>query len=352
GRIAIIPDRFTKVYANWLENLHDWAISRQLWWGHQIPVWTCADCGRVLVQVDNPSTCPGCGGKRLEQDPDTLDTWFSSALWPFSTLGWPEQTPDLAYFYPTTVMETGYDILFFWVARMVMMGLHFMGEVPFRTVYLHGMVRDAFGRKMSKTKGNVVDPLDLMDQFGTDALRLSMVTGNSPGNDLRFSEQRIEAGRNFANKLWNAGRFALSYASQEQSAQAAPLELPERWILSRAGAAQREVTRLLEQFQLGEAARAAHDFFWGEYCDWYMEMVKVRVLDAAPAGSAARQRGTAAQRTLLEVLEQSLRLLHPFMPYVTEELWQHLRQVRPSLPKSVALAPWPSGAGGDAGPPN
>ena len=344
GRITIIPDRFTKVYTNWLENLHDWAISRQLWWGHQIPVWTCADCGRVLVQIDNATACPGCGGKRLEQDPDTLDTWFSSALWPFSTLGWPEQTADLAYFYPTTVMETGYDILFFWVARMVMMGLHFMGEAPFRTVYLHGMVRDAFGRKMSKTKGNVVDPLDLMDQFGTDALRLSMVTGNSPGNDLRFSEQRIEAGRNFANKLWNAGRFALSYRPPEHSPEAAPLELPERWILSRARAAQREVTRLLEQFQLGEAARAAHDFFWGEYCDWYMEMVKARVLDAAPAGSAARQRGTAAQRTLLDVLEQSLRLLHPFMPYVTEELWQHLRQCRPSLPESVALAPWPSGA--------
>src|SRR5581483_55308 len=236
GRITILPERFTKVYAHWLEEIRDWAISRQIWWGHRVPVWYCQRCDEVIVQVEPPRRCPKCGGEDLLQDPDTLDTWFSSGLWPFSTLGWPDDTEDLKYFYPTSVMETGYDILFFWVARMIMLGLHFMGEVPFRTVYLHGMVRDAFGQKMSKTKGNVIDPLDLMDEYGTDALRLAMVTGNAAGNDLRLSEQRVEHGRNMANKVWQAARFVLGYeasAVSRQSSGDGNSELPERWIKSR-----------------------------------------------------------------------------------------------------------------------
>ena len=362
GDIAIIPDRFIKVYSHWLENIRDWAISRQIWWGHRVPVWYCEDCEAVIVQVEPPAHCPKCGSETLLQDADTLDTWFSSGLWPFSTLGWPNDTEDLRYFYPTTVMETGYDILFFWVARMVMLGLHFMGEVPFRHVYLHGMVRDAFGQKMSKTKGNVIDPLDLMDEYGTDALRLAMVTGNSPGNDLRLSEQRVEHGRNFANKIWNAARFVLASGREsgvgsresgvgpssprpqnaglrtQDSGLTQDSALPERWIRSRALGACRDVTRQLEGFQLGEAARTVEEFFWGEFCDWYMETVKDRVLK----GSGAEGRAAPAQQALLEVLAVSVRLLHPFMPYVTEEVWQHLRSRREGLTDTIATAEWPA----------
>jgi len=338
GRITIIPDRFTKVYTHWLEDIRDWAISRQIWWGHRVPVWYCQSCDEIIVQVEAPSRCPKCRGDDLLQDPDTLDTWFSSGLWPISTLGWPDDTEDLRYFYPTSVMETGYDILFFWVARMAMLGLHFMDEVPFRQVYLHGMVRDAFGQKMSKTKGNVIDPLDLMDEYGTDALRLAMVTGNSAGNDLRLSEQRVEHGRNVANKIWQAARFALSYEASgvRRQPSAEGLELPERWIRSRALTACRNVTRQLEQLQLGEAARTVEEFFWGEFCDWYLESAKPRVL-----GTKHAARGPAAKETLREVLAVSVRLLHPFMPYVTEEIWQHLRQSQPGLTETIAVAQWP-----------
>jgi valyl-tRNA synthetase len=337
GRIQIIPDRFTKVYTHWLEDIRDWAISRQIWWGHRVPVWYCQSCDEVTVRVDPPARCAKCGSEDLLQDPDTLDTWFSSGLWPFSTLGWPDETEDLKYFYPTSVMETGYDILFFWVARMAMLGLHFMGDVPFRYVYLHGMVRDAFGQKMSKTKGNVIDPLDLMDEYGTDALRLAMVTGNSPGNDLRLSEQRVEHGRNVANKIWQAARFVLSYEAAGAGAEG----LPERWIRSRALTAVRNVTRQLEQFQLGEAARTVEEFFWGEFCDWYLESAKPRVLGEQHAG-----RAPAAKETLIEVLALSIRLLHPFMPYVTEEIWQHLRKEQPHLTETIAVAQWPGTAEG------
>ncbi|HEY8693573.1 MAG TPA: valine--tRNA ligase [Chloroflexota bacterium] len=355
GRITITPERFTKVYSHWMENIRDWVISRQIWWGHRVPVWYCQSCNELMVQVEAPTRCRKCDSEDLLQDPDTLDTWFSSGLWAFSTLGWPDQAEDLSYFYPTSVMETGYDILFFWVARMIVLGLHFMDEVPFRHVYLHGMVRDAFGQKMSKTKGNVIDPLDLMDEYGTDALRLAMVTGNSAGNDLRLSEQRVEHGRNVANKIWQAARFVLSYEggvlSSEFTVQSSRpgdselrtqnSELPERWIRSRALTASRDISRQLEQFQLGEAARTVEEFFWGEFCDWYLETVKPRVLGAEHAA-----RGPAAKETLREVLGVSLRLLHPFMPYVTEEIWQHLRQTQPDLTDTIAIAQWPGSAEG------
>jgi valyl-tRNA synthetase len=348
GRIVIIPDRFTKVYTHWLENIRDWAISRQIWWGHRVPVWYCQSCDEVIVQVDPPAKCRECGSEDVLQDPDTLDTWFSSGLWPFSTLGWPDKTEDLEYFYPTTVMETGYDILFFWVARMAMLGLHFMGEVPFRWVYLHGMVRDAFGQKMSKTKGNVIDPLDLMDEYGTDALRLAMVTGNAAGSDLRLSEQRVEHGRNVANKVWQAARFVLTYGEHKPTAtrndQPSELELPERWIRSRALTACRNITRQLNNFQLGEAARTVEEFFWGEFCDWYLESVKPRVL-----GRQHASRAPAARETLREVLAVSVRLLHPFMPYVTEEIWQHLRQIQAHLSETIAVAAWPGAEQGLGG---
>jgi valyl-tRNA synthetase len=350
GRIRITPERFVKVYTHWMENIRDWVISRQIWWGHRVPVWYCQSCDEIIAAVDAPTRCRTCGSEDILQDPDTLDTWFSSGLWPFSTLGWPDQTKDLEYFYPTSVMETGYDILFFWVARMIMLGLHFMGEVPFRDVYLHGMVRDAFGQKMSKTKGNVIDPLDLMDEYGTDALRLAMVTGNSAGNDLRLSEERVEHGRNVANKIWQAARFVLRYEPplppQGERAgvrEPAAADLPERWIRSRALAAARNITRQLEQFQLGEAARSVEEFFWGELCDWYLETVKPRVL-----GDDHAARGAAAQETLKEVLAVSVRLLHPFMPYATEEIWQHLRQAQPDLAETIAIASWPGAEAAEA----
>ncbi|MBX5491288.1 MAG: valine--tRNA ligase [Chloroflexi bacterium] len=353
GRIRIIPERFEKVYFNWMENIRDWCISRQLWWGHRIPVWYCRACPHELVAVETPTACPECGGP-LEQDPDVLDTWFSSGLWPFSTLGWPDDTPDLRYFYPNTLMETGYDILFFWVARMIMLGIEAMGEVPFRDVYLHGLIR-VEGKKMSKTAGNVLDPLELMDEYGTDATRLALTVGTTPGNDTELNLQKLEACRNFVNKLWNSARYVLlNVPAAERPATLAPLTPPEgasapdRWIVSRANHVAAEVTRLLHDYQLGEAARTVQEFLWGEYCDWYLEMAKIQLR----VGGAAAQ--AATRYTLTRVLEQTLRLLHPFAPFVTEELWQtllaeRLAQAEPALPPSIMVAPWPVPGPRDAG---
>ncbi len=346
GRIRIIPERFAKVYFNWMENIRDWCISRQLWWGHRIPVWYCRACSKEIVAVEEPTTCPGCGGP-LEQDPDVLDTWFSSGLWPFSTLGWPDDTPDLRYFYPTSLMETGYDILFFWVARMIVLGLEAMGEVPFREVYLHGLIR--VGReKMSKVKGNVLNPLDLIERYGTDALRLALVVGTTPGNDTQLNERKLEDSRNFVNKLWNSARFVLmnvppadrpagaGAAGETARAQrAAPLQPPaqaslaDRWIVSRANHVAAEVTRLLREYQLGEAARTVQDFLWSEYCDWYLEIAKIQLRGEDPGVQQA------TRYTLGHVLEQTLRLLHPFAPFVTEELWQTLVGPNPPGPPSL-----------------
>ncbi|MDP6100396.1 MAG: valine--tRNA ligase, partial [Dehalococcoidia bacterium] len=333
GRISIVPERFTRVYYNWLENIRDWCISRQLWWGHRIPVWYCHGCGHLTVAIDDPEKCEECGATDIYQDPDVLDTWFSSALWPHSTLGWPEDTDDIRYFYPTAVMETGYDILFFWVARMIMMGLENTGQIPFRHVYLHGLVRDDQGDKMSKVRGNVLNPLELIDRYGCDALRFALSTGTTPGNDTRLSYQKLEAGRNFANKLWNAGRLVLS--SLEQSPPdtgTGHIALEDRWIRSRLAYAVAEVDRLMSEFQLGEAERTVHDFFWGEFCDWYLEMAKLRL----------RQGDFSPLQVMTEALDTSLRLLHPFMPFVTEELWQHLRPYLPEPPESIMIAPYPT----------
>ncbi|MEN4042205.1 MAG: valine--tRNA ligase [Anaerolineaceae bacterium] len=320
GRIAIVPERFVKVYYNWLENIDDWCISRQLWWGHRIPVWYCQDCAAVIVARLDPTACPKCSSSRLEQDPDVLDTWFSSGLWPFSTLGWPEQTPDLAYFYPTSVLETGYDILFFWVARMIMSGLEFTGQAPFHTVYLHGLIRDEHGQKMSKSKGNVIDPLELMDEMGTDALRFTLLVGSTPGNDMNLSPKKVEANRNFANKVWNIGRFVLGALAQ------APREphgepqwtLPDAWIWARLQRLEEEVERLFSNYQFGEAGRQIYEFMWGDFADWYLEIAKLQMV-----GGGDRAYFTAY--TLVRVLDDCLRLLHPFTPFVTEELWGHLK---------------------------
>ncbi len=338
GRIEIIPERFTKVYYNWLENIRDWCISRQLWWGHRIPVWYCDDCRGVIVSIDEPRECMSCKGTNLRQDPDILDTWFSSALWPFSTLGWPDDTEDLRYFYPTTVMETAYDILFFWVARMIMMGLECAGDVPFHIVYLHGLVRDEHGEKMSRSKGNVIDPLEVMDEYGTDALRFTLMTGSTPGNDMRLSLQQVEASRNFANKIWNAARFVTSNLSEEYDLLDPweyDLTPPDRWILSRHNRLMGEVNRLMEGYQFGEAGRQIYEFLWGEYCDWYIEASKVALYGN---DEKAKER---TRHVLVYVLERALRLLHPFMPFVTEEIWQHL----PHEGGSLIIAPWP-----EAGP--
>jgi len=325
GDIRIVPERFTKVYYNWLENIRDWCISRQLWWGHRIPAWYCGACGEMTVALDDPSACAHCGSARLEQDPDVLDTWFSSGLWPFSTLGWPEDTDDLRTYYPTAVMETGYDILFFWVARMIMSGLEFTGKAPFHTVYLHGLIRDEQGRKMSKTAGNFIDPLKIMDEYGTDALRFSLLTGSTPGNDMNINVQRVEAGRNFANKLWNATRLVLSALER---APARPAKLPaatlaDRWILARLAHVRREAHRLLEAYQFAEAGRQIYEFVWGEYADWYLEASKLQM-------EAGGERAWLTADTLVRVLDDCLRLLHPYMPFVTEELWQYLQSAAAS----------------------
>lgn len=335
GQIKILPERFIKQYLNWMENIRDWCISRQLWWGHRIPVWYCKSCGEVVVSIDFPTECTKCHSTDIEQDPDVLDTWFSSGLWPHSTLGWPNQTPDLEYFYPTSVMETGYDILTFWVSRMITMGLENTGKIPFDTVYLHGLIRDEKGEKMSKVKGNVLNPLALIDKFGTDALRFGITTGNSPGNDIKLAENRLEAGRNFANKLHNAGRFVITaLARAERVPPIYPRDLPaeDRWILSRLSRVMSQVAVHMEDFQFGEAERTIHDFIWGEFCDWYIELAKIRLQAEAPSSPLP---------VLLKVLDESLRLLHPFMPFVTEELWQHLRKYLPNAPESIMIAPYP-----------
>ena len=350
GRIRIVPERFTKVYLNWLENIRDWCISRQLWWGHRIPVWYCEDCKELTVAVEDPYECSHCKSTNFYQDPDVLDTWFSSALWPHSTLGWPDETEDLGYFYPTTVMETGYDILFFWVARMIMMGLENTGKEPFTTVFLHGLIRDTQGVKMSKTKGNVMDPLQLIDQFGTDALRFALTTGSAPGNDIRLGESKLEAARNFANKLWNASRFVITSIEGAESSELAgwyrlptaaetdskenDLPLEDRWILHRLNAVIDSVDRSLKGFEIGEAQLAIHEFLWGDYCDWYIEMAKVRL----------RAGDKTALPVLAHVLERTLRLLHPFMPFITEEIWHNLLKRLPeeeSLSDSIMISPYP-----------
>ncbi|MCJ7618713.1 MAG: valine--tRNA ligase [Anaerolineae bacterium] len=337
GRIRIIPDRFTKVYYNWMENIRDWCISRQLWWGHRIPVWYCDDClGQTVATVD-PTECEHCGGQDIRQDPDVLDTWFSSGLWPFSTLGWPGDTDDLRYFYPTSVMETGYDILFFWVARMIMLGMEHMGDVPFREIYLHGLMRDEDGVKMSKSKGNVANPLDVVAQYGADALRFTIITGSSPGEDMKLYAEKLESSRNFANKLWQMARFITAnlpegYELPSGGPEAWPrLRLEDRWILSRHNRVISEVTRLLDSYQFGEAGRQIYEFLWSEFADWFIEASKVRLY-----GEDEEDRATARQ-VLVYVFERALRLLHPFMPFVTEEMWQHL----PHQGESLMIAPWP-----------
>ncbi len=324
GRVTIVPSHLTKTYLNWMENIRDWCISRQLWWGHQIPVWYCDDCDGLTVEVEEPKACHHCGSGKLRQDPDVLDTWFSSALWTHSTLGWPDDTQDLRYFYPTTVMETGYDILFFWVARMIMMGLEDIGDIPFHAVYLHGLVRDEKGEKMSKVRGNVVNPIEVADKYGTDALRFALTVGTAPGNDINLTPSRLEAGRNFSNKLWNTTRFILSKIEPEITEVKFELDLPleDRWILSRLSGTISSVTSLLDDFQFGEAERQLYDFIWSEFCDWYLEIAKIRYRSS---GSGL----PSPTPVLVHVFETSLRLLHPYMPFVTEELWQNLKSRLP-----------------------
>ena len=331
GRVGMVPERFSKVYFNWMYNIRDWCISRQLWWGHRIPAWYCDACDHTTVALEDPDSCSGCGSMRIERDPDVLDTWFSSALWPHSTLGWPDRTEDLDYFYPSTVMETGHDILFFWVARMMMMGMENAGDIPFQTVYLHGLVRDPEGAKMSKSKGNVKDPLDLIDAYGADALRFALTTGTSPGNDMRLTDAKITSSRNFANKLWNASRFVV--ANLDRSGVRPSWERPEtshvedRWIVSRLNRVTASVDSYMDEFQFGEAQREVHDFLWNEYCDWYLEMSKVRM----------RAGDESPIPVLAYVLERVLRLLHPFLPFITEEIWQNLVQYMDGEADSPAL---------------
>lgn len=334
GRIQIVPERFVKVWEHWLMNIQPWCISRQLWWGHRIPAWHCHACSHITVAREDPAACEKCGSPEIEQDPDVLDTWFSSGLWPFSTLGWPTETPDLTRFYPTTMMETGYDILFFWVARMVMMGLSFTGQVPFRTVYLHGLVRDEHGRKMSKSYGNVIDPIEVMDEYGTDALRFTLLTGSTPGNDLNLAIERIMANRNFANKIWNAARFLIGNLGGEEPVgppEREDLALPDRWILSRLHRLIETVNRLFDSYLYGEAGRQIYDFLWSEYADWYIEISKIALYAGDPE---ARSR---TRHILTYVLDQCLRMLHPFVPFVTEEIWQHI----PHTGEALIIAPWP-----------
>ncbi|HOJ11264.1 MAG TPA: valine--tRNA ligase [Clostridiales bacterium] len=334
GTIKFVPERFSKIYYNWMENIQDWCISRQLWWGHRIPAYYCRDCGEMMVEREAPEKCTKCGSSNIEQDPDTLDTWFSSALWPFSTLGWPEQTEDLRYFYPTDVLVTGYDIIFFWVARMIFSGVEHMGREPFKYVFIHGIVRDALGRKMSKSLGNGIDPLEIIDQYGTDALRFALVIGISPGNDLRFSEEKIEAGRNFANKIWNAARFVLMNFDEEldfSKVDPGKFDMADKWILSRINALTREMTDNLEKFELGIALQKIYDFIWEEFCDWYIEMVKPRLYDRE---SESR---LEAQYVLNYVLKSAMKLLHPFMPFISDEIYRHLIIEEPS----IMISPWP-----------
>ncbi len=331
GRTKFVPERFSKTYYNWMENIRDWCISRQLWWGHRIPAWYCDQCGETIVSKEAPTVCPKCGCGHLRQDEDVLDTWFSSALWPFSTLGWPRETEDLKYFYPTDMLVTGYDIIFFWVARMIFSGIEQMGEPPFHTVLIHGLVRDDKGRKMSKSLGNGVDPLEIIDQYGADALRFSLAMGVSPGNDTRFSIEKVESARNFANKVWNASRFVLMNTQTRETIEPAALLLPDQWILSRMNKAVAEVSTHMEDGDFGMAAQKIYDFAWSEFCDWYIELAKGRLM----GGDESQKRNVRA--VLMYVLEGLIKLLHPFMPYLTEEIYQHL----PGHDGMLILAQWP-----------
>ena len=334
GETKFVPERFDKTYFHWMENIKDWCISRQLWWGHRIPAWYCQDCGEVMVAREAPHACPKCGSGKLEQDPDTLDTWFSSALWPFSTLGWPEETPELKYFYPTNTLVTAYDIIFFWVARMIFSGCEQMGKTPFDTVLIHGLVRDAQGRKMSKSLGNGIDPLEIIQQYGADTLRFALATGNSPGNDMRFSDEKVKASRNFANKIWNASRFLLMNLDESITASRLPetLETEDKWVVSLYNTLVKEVTDNLERFELGIAVQKLYDFIWDVFCDWYIELAKTRL-------QAGGDKARSVQQVLVYVLGNTLKLLHPFMPFITEEIWQSLPHAGEG--PSIMVAKWP-----------
>ena len=332
GDTRFVPEHFDKTYFHWLEGIKDWCISRQLWWGHRIPAFYCDECGEMVVTKEDSAVCPKCG-KPMRQDPDTLDTWFSSALWPFSTLGWPEKTPELEYFYPTDVLVTGYDIIFFWVVRMMFSGLEHMGEVPFKNVLIHGLVRDSQGRKMSKSLGNGIDPLEVIDKYGADALRLTLVTGNAPGNDMRFYWERVEASRNFANKVWNASRFIMMNLDKAEAKAVSLDELTpaDKWILSKLNTLAKDVTENMENFDLGVAVGKIYDFIWEEFCDWYIEMVKPRLYNDEDTTKAA------ALYTLKTVLIESLKLLHPYMPFITEEIFCNLQDEE----ESIMISNWP-----------
>ena len=318
GRIKFVPERFTKIYLNWMENVHDWCISRQLWWGHQIPAWYCDDCGHITVSREDACECENCRSKHIHRDEDVLDTWFSSALWPFSTMGWPEKTADLDYWYPTSVMVTGYDIIFFWVSRMIFSGMEQMKEEPFKTVFIHGLVRDSQGRKMSKSLGNGIDPLEMVEQYGADALRFNLITGNSPGNDMRFYVEKCEAMRNFCNKLWNASRFVMMNLTIDKNELPEKLEIEDKWILSKLNDLTKEVCENMDSYELGVAAGKIYDFIWDSYCDWYIELTKPRL------NGEDEEAKLGAQKVLLYVLTEILKLIHPFIPFITEEIWQSL----------------------------
>ena len=333
GEVKFIPDRFSKTYTNWMENVHDWCISRQLWWGHQIPAWTCSDCGHITVDREDPSCCAKCGSKNIVREEDVLDTWFSSALWPFSTLGWPEKTDMLDYFYPTSVLVTGYDIIFFWVARMIFSGCEQMKKYPFDKVFIHGLVRDDKGRKMSKSLGNGIDPLEMADKYGADALRFNLITGNSPGNDMRFYVEKCEAMRNFANKIWNASRFVMMNLTIDEVKLPEKLELEDKWVLSKLNTLIKEVTDNMEAYELGVASAKVYDFIWDTYCDWYIELTKGRMQNEETA--------LAAQNVLCYVLIQMLKLLHPFMPFITEEIYQALPHMAGDDSAFIMVSDWP-----------
>lgn len=329
GKTKFVPERFDKIYFHWLENIRDWCISRQLWWGHRIPAWYCPDCGETIVSKEDPTSCPKCGSKKIVQDEDTLDTWFSSALWPFSTMGWPKDTDDYKYFYPTETMVTGYDIIFFWVVRMMFSGLAYTGDIPFHTVFIHGLVRDSQGRKMSKSLGNGIDPLEIIDQYGADALRFMLATGNSPGNDMRFIQEKVESSRNFANKIWNAARFILMNLDGDIDLSIPEnLQLEDKWILSKLNSLIKAVTENLEKFELGMAVQKLYDFIWDDFCDWYIELCKTRLQG---------EKATEVRQVLVYVMTNMLKLLHPFMPFITEEIWQTL----PHTGETLMRSEWP-----------
>lgn len=332
GTIKFVPERFSKIYLNWMENVHDWCISRQLWWGHRIPAFYCADCLQMSVSKEEITVCPKCNSKNIKQDEDVLDTWFSSALWPFSTLGWPDNTEDLKYFYPTSVLVTAYDIIFFWVARMIFSGMEHLGKEPFKYAFIHGLIRDAGGKKMSKSLGNGIDPLELIDQYGADALRFTLATGNSPGNDMRFSTEKVEASRNFANKIWNATRFTLMNLTIEECVLPKDLNIEDKWILSKFNTTAKEVTENLEKFEIGIAVSKLYDFIWDNLCDWYIEFIKPRLFET----NTDKESNLKAQNTLCFVLSNTMKLLHPIMPFITEEIWLSL----PHKGSSIMVSDW------------